>query len=89
MSAAGPMLVHNCTQAVGRDCLAFALDSLREAGYKVVFHVHDEVVIEHPADKDPDAALADVVRIMSQPAPWAEGLPLNAAGWVGEFFTKD
>lgn len=89
MSAAGPMLVHNCTQAVGRDCLAFALDSLREAGYKVVFHVHDEVVIEYPADRDPDDALADVARIMSQPAPWAEGLPLNAAGWVGDFFTKD
>lgn len=89
MSAAGPMLVHNCTQAVGRDCLAFALDSLREAGYKVVFHVHDEVVIEYPADRDPDAALADVVRIMSRPAPWAEGLPLDAAGWVGDFFTKD
>lgn len=89
MSAAGPMLVHNCTQAVARDCLAFALDNLRAAGYKVVFHIHDEVVIEYPADKDPDAALQDVIRIMARPAPWAEGLPLDAAGWVGEFFTKD
>lgn len=85
----GGKLTENLTQAVGRDCLAFALDSLREAGYKVVFHVHDEVVIEYPADRDPDAALADVVRIMSRPAPWAEGLPLDAAGWVGDFFTKD
>ena len=89
MSAAGPMLVHNCTQAVARDCLAYALDNLRAAGYKVVFHIHDEVVIEYPADRDPDAALQDVIRIMARPAPWAEGLPLDAAGWVGTFFTKD
>ena len=82
-------LTENLTQAVARDCLAFALDNLRAAGYKVVFHIHDEVVIEYPADRDPDAALQDVIRIMSRPAPWAGGLPLNAAGWVGDFFTKD
>lgn len=82
-------LTENLTQAVARDCLAYALDNLRAAGYRVVFHIHDEVVIEYPADRDPDAALQDVIRIMAQPAPWAEGLPLDAAGWVGTFFTKD
>lgn len=85
----GGKLTENLTQAVGRDCLAFALDNLRRAGYRVVFHVHDEVVIELPDTRDPERALADVVRIMSQPAPWAQGLPLNAAGWYGDFFTKD
>lgn len=85
----GGKLTENLTQAVGRDCLAFALDNLRRAGYRVVFHVHDEVVIELPDTRDPECALADVVRIMSQPAPWAQGLPLNAAGWYGDFFTKD
>jgi DNA polymerase len=85
----GGKLTENLTQAVGRDCLAFALDNLRREGYRVVFHVHDEVVIELPDTRDPERALADVVRIMSQPAPWAQGLPLNAAGWYGDFFTKD
>lgn len=85
----GGKLTENLTQAVGRDCLAFALDNLRREGYRVVFHVHDEVVIELPDTRDPERALADVVRIMSQPAPWARGLPLNAAGWHGDFFTKD
>ena len=85
----GGKLTENLTQAVGRDCLAFALDNLRRAGYRVVFHVHDEVIIELPDTQDADAALADVVRIMSQVPPWAEGLPLNAAGWHGDFFTKD
>lgn len=85
----GGKLTENLTQAVGRDCLAFALDNLRQADYKVVFHVHDEVVIELPDERDPDAALQDVVRIMSKVPPWAQGLPLDAAGWHGNFFTKD
>lgn len=85
----GGKLTENLTQAVGRDCLAFALDNLRRAGYRVVFHVHDEVIIELPDTQDADTALQDVVRIMSIVPPWAEGLPLNAAGWHGDFFTKD
>lgn len=85
----GGKLTENLTQAVGRDCLAFALENLRRAGYRVVFHVHDEVIIELPDTQDADAALTDVVRIMSQVPPWAAGLPLNAAGWHGDFFTKD
>lgn len=85
----GGKLTENLTQAVGRDCLAFALDNLRRAGYRVVFHVHDEVIIELPDTQDADTALQDVARIMSIVPPWAEGLPLNAAGWHGDFFTKD
>lgn len=85
----GGKLTENLTQAVGRDCLAFALDNLRRAGYQVVFHVHDEVIIELPTTQDAEAALDSVVRIMSIVPPWAEGLPLNAAGWHGDFFTKD
>ena len=85
----GGKLTENLTQAVGRDCLAYALDNLRRARYRVVFHVHDEVIIELPQQQNADAALQDVVRIMSRVPFWAEGLPLNAAGWHGDFFTKD
>ena len=85
----GGKLTENLTQAVGRDCLAYALDNLRRARYRVVFHVHDEVIIELPQQQNADAALQDVVRIMSRVPFWAEGLPLNAAGWYGDFFTKD
>ena len=84
----GGKLTENLTQAIGRDCLEFALDNLKAAGFKVVFHIHDEVVIERQTDT-PEADLQEVRRIMSQPAPWAKGLPLNAEGWVGDFFTKD
>ena len=84
----GGKLTENLTQAIGRDCLEFALDNLKRAGYRVVFHIHDEVVIERHTDT-PEADLEEVRHIMSKPAPWAEGLPLNAEGWVGGFFTKD
>lgn len=84
----GGKLTENLTQAIGRDCLEFALNNLKQAGYRVVFHIHDEVVIERHTNT-PEADLEEVRRIMSKPAPWAEGLPLNAEGWVGKFFTKD
>lgn len=84
----GGKLTENLTQAIGRDCLEYALDNLKQAGYRVVFHIHDEVVIERHTDT-PEADLQEVRRIMSQPSPWAMGLPLNAEGWVGQFFTKD
>ncbi|MCI7638711.1 MAG: DNA polymerase [Clostridiales bacterium] len=82
----GGKLVENITQAVARDCLAEAIDRLEAAGYPVVFHIHDEVVIDAGPDK---ADLDDVIRIMSQVPSWAGGLPLNADGWVNDFFKKD
>ena len=82
----GGKLAENITQAVARDCLAEAIESLSAAGYPVVFHIHDEVVIETASDK---AHLEDVVQIMSRVPSWAQGLPLNAEGWVNGFFKKD
>lgn len=82
----GGKLVENCVQAVARDCLAQAIENLEKEGLPVVFHIHDEVVIDCRADT---ATLDDVVDIMSRPIPWAPGLPLNADGWVGGFFKKD
>lgn len=85
----GGKLTENCVQAIARDCLAEAIERLEAAGFPIVFHVHDEVVI----DIKPYAAHADmlnqVVQIMRHPPIWAQDLPLNADGWVGDFFTKD
>lgn len=82
----GGKLVENIIQAIARDCLAVAIEHLEEAGFPVVFHVHDEVVIDCPTSQ---ADLDAVVRIMTLPIPWAPDLPLNADGWVGDFFRKD
>lgn len=82
----GGKLVENIVQAIARDCLAQAIENLEKAGYEVVFHVHDEVVIECPPDR---ANLDNIVKLMTLPIPWAEGLPLSADGWVGDYFKKD
>lgn len=85
----GGKLVENVVQAIARDCLAQAIEHLEAAGLPVVFHIHDEVVIDTAAFDTNDAMLDKVVKIMSTPIPWAEGLPLGADGWVGVFFKKD
>jgi DNA polymerase len=85
----GGKLVENVVQAIARDCLAHAIEHLEAAGLPVVFHIHDEVVIDTAAFDTNDAMLDKVVKIMSTPIPWAEGLPLGADGWVGAFFKKD
>lgn len=85
----GGKLVENVVQAIARDCLAQTIEHLEAAGLPVVFHIHDEVVIDTAAFDTNDAMLDKVVKIMSTPIPWAEGLPLGADGWVGAFFKKD
>lgn len=58
---------------------------LEAAGYSIVMHVHDEAVIEAPAD----ASLDDICAIMGQTPAWAEGLLLRADGYVCDFYQKD
>ncbi|HHV51855.1 MAG TPA: hypothetical protein GXX54_09220, partial [Clostridiales bacterium] len=82
----GGKLVENIVQAIARDCLAVNIERLESAGFPVVFHVHDEIVIEMPEDK---ADLGKVTTIMSQPIDWAPGLPLKAEGWVDYHYKKD
>lgn len=85
----GGKLVENTVQAIARDCLAGAIERLEAAGLPVVFHIHDEVVIDIAPWADDKTMLDTVRKIMSEPVEWAKDLPLNADGWVGKFFTKD
>ncbi len=85
----GGKLTENCVQAIARDCLAEAIERLEAAGFPIVFHVHDEVVIDIKPYAAHEDMLNQVVQIMRQPPIWAQDLPLNADGWVGDFFTKD
>ena len=84
----GGKLVENITQAVARDCLAYAIQGLTDAGYHIVMHVHDEVVMEVQLD-DPKRGLAQAIEIMCRVPPWAQGLPLNAAGFTCKYYQKD
>lgn len=85
----GGKLTENCVQAIARDALADAIERLEAAGFPIVFHVHDEVIIDIKPFAEDKAMLQAVTDIMTQPIPWAPGLPLGADGWVGDFFTKD
>lgn len=85
----GGKLVENCVQAIARDCLAQAIEHLEAEGLPVIFHIHDEVVIDIKPWASDKEMLAKTVEIMSRPIPWAPGLPLGADGWVGKFFKKD
>lgn len=85
----GGKLTENCVQAIARDCLAEKIERLEASGFPVVFHVHDEVVIDEPATRDDGAMLGSVCRIMRLPIAWAPGLPLNADGWVDSYYKKD
>lgn len=85
-STYGAKLAENGVQAIARDCVAYAMTRLHAAGYKIVMHVHDEVVLEMPYGQGSEAEVAE---IMSQGAPWAKGLPLVADGYETEYYKKD
>ena len=82
----GGKLTENIIQAVARDCLAESIFRLHKAGYKIAFHVHDEVVLDVPKDK---GSLKEVEEIMGLPIDWAPGLPLRAEGFETEYYKKD
>ena len=75
----------NCTQAIARDLLAHALQNLEAAGYPIVFHVHDEAVMEAPIGQ---GSVEEACRIMAIPPDWARDLPLRADGEEMEFYRK-
>lgn len=81
----GPKLVENIVQATARDILAEAMLRLDAKGYHIVMHVHDEAVIEAPAETD----LTDICVTMGQQPRWADGLLLRADGYVCDFYKKD
>lgn len=86
VSTYGGKIVENVIQAIARDCLAESITRVDAAGYKIAFHVHDEVVLDVPEN---DADLERVCALMGEPIPWAPGLLLKADGAVQKFYMKD
>ena len=79
----GPKLVENITQAISRDILCYAMQTLRTMD--IVAHVHDEIIIEC----DERVSLSSVCEQMARTPPWADGLLLRADGFECNFYQKD
>jgi DNA polymerase len=82
----GGKLVENIVQAIARDLLAESMLTLDKAGYPIVMHVHDEIVMEVP---NGFGSLKEVNEIMSVNCPWAPGLPLKAESFETDYYKKD
>ena len=84
-STYGGKMVENIVQAIARDCLAETLKRIDAKGLQVVFHVHDEVIIDAPMG----TTVEEICGLMAEPIPWAPGLILKGAGFESSYYKKD
>src|SRR5262249_32491666 len=77
------MLVENVVQGTARDLLAAAIIRAEARGWKVVFHCHDELVIEAP---EGSVSEQDVLALLLEPPAWAAGLPLGGKAHSGPIY---
>lgn len=83
----GGKITENIVQATARDCLAVKMIEVTDKGYKIVAHVHDEMIIDAPKS-DPDAAKT-IDAMMAEPISWAPGLPLKGGTYECDYYQKD
>ena len=81
----GGKLVENIVQATARDILGIVMLRARREKLPIVFHVHDEIIVEAPIDRP----LADVEALFSEPIDWCRDLPLKGAGYSTPYYLKD
>ena len=80
----GPKLVENIVQGIARDLLAYGMMQLKQKGFELVLHVHDEAVVEVKK-----GSVVEVCQLLATKPEWAKGLPLRADGYACEFYKKD
>lgn len=81
----GGKLTENVVQAIARDILGIVILRAQAAGLNIVFHIHDEIVVE----AEPGQTLADVEALFSEPIAWCKDLPLKGAGYSTPYYLKD
>lgn len=84
----GGKLTENLIQAIARDCLAESMTKIQKAGYHIVMHVHDEVIVEVPSE-NAEGHLKRIEDLMGEPIEWAPGLLLTADGFNSPYYRKD
>ncbi|MEX2217060.1 MAG: DNA polymerase [Phycisphaeraceae bacterium] len=83
----GGIIAENIVQSTARDILAEAILAIERAGFPVMFHVHDEVIVEVPKDQA-EQALGTVTRILQQTPAWAHGLPIACEANIADRYGK-
>ena len=78
-------MTENIVQAIARDCLAETLRRIEQLGLQVVFHVHDEGIIDAPME----VTVEQICDLMAEPISWAPGLLLKGAGFESSYYMKD
>ena len=81
----GGKLTENVVQAIARDILGHIILRAHDSGLNIVFHIHDEIVVE----AEPGQTLQDVESIFSKPINWCRDLPLKGAGYTTPYYLKD
>jgi len=83
----GGLLAENLSQALARDIFSDMLCKIHNAGFEIVMHVHDEVVVEVDSDKA-EESLKQIIKIMSTAPEWIPDIPLSAEGDILTCYTK-
>jgi DNA polymerase len=86
ISTYGGKLSENVTQAICRDILADAMLRVEEAGFRVVVHVHDEIVVEGVFTEEDRVRFQQLMTVVP---PWAAGFPISAGCWLNPRYIKE
>lgn len=82
----GPKLVENIVQAFARDCLGETMFNVTEAGFNIVMHVHDELILDVPKG---ESSVEEICELFAKTISWAPGVPLTADGYQCSYYMKD
>ena len=81
----GGKLTENVVQSIARDILGIVILRAYRKSLNIVFHIHDEIIVEAEADQ----TLKDVETLFSEPISWCTDLPLKGAGYSTPYYLKD
>ena len=81
----GGKLVENIVQAIARDVLAQSMINLKNHGFNIVMHVHDEIVLEVEENV---SSIEEICEIMCKENKYLKGLKLKADGFESKYYKK-
>jgi DNA polymerase bacteriophage-type len=80
----GGLLTENVIQGLCRDVLRDAWINLDKHGYRVLWSVHDELIVELPEDAD----VKEAEQVMLDAPEWARFIPLAVESQVSQHYVK-